>query len=289
MSAEHTNRGDINLPVAVSNEILQKIQQSSTVMKLARKVDLPGQGMAIPVILGDPEPAWVGETEKKAVSDPTLDTKIMQAYTLAVIVPFSNQFKRDRASLFNEIVKRIPGAFGQKIDKTVFFGAAPGDNFDTLAGITGYSIASDAYSGIVAADGDVADHDGITNGIILAPKGKSALLAAVDDNNRPLFINNIAEDGIPQILGAKTYESKAAYKSGSPSTVGILGDWTQAMYGLVQSLTLDFSKEATLDLGGGKTINLFQQNMFAVRAEIEFGFRADTNCFAALTSNLVSG
>lgn len=289
MSAEHTNRGDINLPVAVSNEILQKIQQSSTVMKLARKVDLPGQGMAIPVILGDPEPAWVGETEKKAVSDPTLDTKIMQAYTLAVIVPFSNQFKRDRASLFNEIVKRIPGAFGQKIDKTVFFGAAPGDNFDTLAGITGYSIASDAYSGIVAADGDVADHDGITNGIILAPKGKSALLAAVDDNNRPLFINNIAEDGIPQILGAKTYESKAAYKSGSPSTVGILGDWNQAMYGLVQSLTLDFSKEATLDLGGGKTINLFQQNMFAVRAEIEFGFRADTNCFAALTSNLVSG
>ena len=289
MSAEHTNRGDINLPVEVSNEILQKVQESSTVMRLARKVDLPGQGMAIPVILGDPEPAWVGETEKKTVSDPTLDTKIMQAYTLAVIVPFSNQFKRDRAALYNEIVKRLPNAFGQKIDKTVFFGAAPGDNFDTLAGITGYSIASDAYAGIVAADGDVSDHYGITNGVVLSPKGKSALLSATDETGRPLFINNIADNGIPKILGAETYESKAAYKSGNPSTVGILGDWTQAMFGLVQSLTLDFSKEATLDLGDGKTINLFQQNMFAVRAEIEVGFRADTSCFAALTSNLVSG
>ena len=34
---------------------------------------------------------------------------------------------------------------------------------------------------------------------------------------------------------------------------------------------------------GGTTINLFQQNMFAVRAEIEVGFRCDTTVFNKLT------
>ena len=34
---------------------------------------------------------------------------------------------------------------------------------------------------------------------------------------------------------------------------------------------------------GDQTINLFQNNMFAVRAEIEIGFRADTTVFNTLT------
>lgn len=288
-TAEHTNRGDANLPVAVSNEILQKVQDGSKVMKLAQQIALPGNGTQISVITGDPEAAWVGETEKKPVSNPGISSKVMQAYTLAVLVPFSNQFRRDTTALYNAIVDRLPKALGEKIDKTVFHGEAPGSNFDTFAGVTAYSIASDPYAGLVAADGDIADHGGLMNGIILSPKGKTALLGAVDDVGRPLFNADVSDDSIGKILGANTYLAKAAYKSGSPSVVGIAGDWTQAMYGLVQNVSIDFTTESTLDLGDGKTINLFQQNMFAVRAEIEFGFRADTDCFVALTSNLVSG
>ena len=52
----------------------------------------------------------------------------------------------------------------------------------------------------------------------------------------------------------------------------------------VADLDLD-ADGGTLDLGGGSAINLFQQNMFAVRAEIELGFRADTSCFNRLTAN----
>jgi hypothetical protein len=56
------------------------------------------------------------------------------------------------------------------------------------------------------------------------------------------------------------------------------------MYGIVEGVKIDFSADATLDLGGGSTINLFQQNMFAVRAEIEIGFRADVTVFNKLTA-----
>ena len=289
MSGTATNRTNITLPADVSQEILQKTQAGSKVMQLARQTALPGRGAAINVITSDPTAAWVGETASKPVSNPGLTTKIMQAHKLAVIVPFSNEFRRDVASLYDALIERLPAALGEKFDASVFFGVSPSlANFDDLSGVTGHSIASDVYAGICAAEADVAAHGGIMNGIILAPQGKSALLSATDTSKRPLF-NTPAEDAIPYVLGAATYTTKAAYKSGSPSTVGIVGDWTQALYGIVEGVKIDYSADATLDVDENTKINLFQQNMFAVRAEIEVGFRADTDCFAALTSNLISG
>lgn len=285
LSGVATNRTSIDLPVDVAQEIMQKTQESSAIMKLARKIDLPGRGAAINVITSDPEASWVGETDPKPVSDPGLATKIMRAYKLAVIVPFSDEFRRDVSGLYNALIQRLPGSLASKFDATVFGnGSAPGSDFDQLSTATAQSISSDAYAGLVAADTDIATNGGILNGFVISPQGKGILLGAVDDNKRPLFINSVAEGAIPMILGARTEISKGAYKSGSPNIVGFAGDWTQAMYGTVEGVKIDFSKDATLDIGQGKTINLFQQNMFAVRAEIEVGFRADVSVFNKLTA-----
>ena len=286
MSGTPTNRTNINLPTAVSREIISKTQESSAIMRLARKVDLPGQGVSIPVIVSDPEAQWVGETSKKPVSNPELSTKILRGYKLAVIVPFSNEFRRDLSSLYTELVSRLPNALGKKFDQTVF-GAVekPGSDFDTFAEITAQSLASDPYQGLVAADTDISLHGGVVNGYAISPQARGILLAATDTSKRPLFVNNAAEGAIPMILGARTVLSKGAFVSGSPSTVGVAGDWTQALYGTVEGVKVDISDQATLDLGGGQVLYLFQQNMFAVRAEIEVGFRADTSVFNALTAS----
>lgn len=278
-----TNRTSIDLPVDVSNEILQKTQESSAIMKLARQITLPGRGAAINVITSDPTAAWVGETAAKPVSNPGLETKIMRAYKLAVIVPFSNEFRRDVAALYDALINRLPGALGQKFDNTVFGGTvAPGSDFDTFASVTQQDIETDTYAGFVAADGDIAANGGIMNGIILSPQGKSIVLGATDQSKRPLFINSVAEGAVPMILGARTELSKGAYVTGTPNVLGFAGDWSQAVYGTVEGVKIDYSQDATLDLGSGSVINLFQQNMFAVRAEIEIGFRADTSVFNAL-------
>lgn len=284
MAATDINRTTtITLPGEVSSEILQKTQESSAVMALARSIKLPGLGTTIPIITGDPEAAWVGETEKKPVKRGTLATKVMQPYTLAVIVPFSNQFRRDVPALYDELVKRLPLALAQKFDATVFGGVtAPGSNFDTLKACTAQDIGTDVYAGLVAADADISDHNGILNGWVLSPKGKAALLNAVDTTGRPLFLNNVAEGAVPMILGSKTVQSKGAYVSGAPDVVGFAGDWTQAVYGTVEGVQIAIADQATLD-DGGTSINLFQQNMFAVRAEIEVGFRCDTTVFNKLT------
>lgn len=279
-----TNRTNIDLPASVSSEILSKVQESSKVMRLARKTPLPGNGAAINVLLSDPEAAWAGETSKKTISNPSVGTKILRGYTLAVIVPFSNQFRRDASALYTAIVEKLPDALGRKFDNTVFFGSAPGSDFDTLASVTAQSLASDVYQGLVAADTDIALHGGISNGYILSAQGKGILLGAVDDVKRPLF-NNVTENSVPVVLGQRTEVTKAAFKSGSPSKVGFVGDWNMAVWGMVEDdVKISFSEDATLDLGDGNTINLFQQNMFAVRAEIEVGFRAITDVFNALTA-----
>lgn len=287
-SGTATNRTNVDLPVELSREILQKAKESSSIMSLAREIALPGRGAAINVITSDPEAAWVGETEAKTVANPGLATKVMRGYKLAVIVPFSNEFRRDLSALYDALVERLPGALGKKFDSTVFGNvAAPGSDFDTFASITAQSLASDVYQGLVSADTDVALHGGVINGYAISPQMKGILLGAVDQNKRPLFINNVSEGAVPMILGARTVIAKGAFKSGSPNVVGVAGDWTQAMWGSVEGVKVDFSSDATLDIGGGSTINLFQQNMFAVRAEIEVGFRADTSVFNSFTATTV--
>ena len=282
MAAE-TNRKSIDLPMEISTEIIQTTQEQSAVMQLARQITIPGRGVVIPVITSDPEAAWVGETEKKKVSHPALTTKKMQAYKLAVIVPFSMEFTRDNASLYDALIARIPLALAKSFDAAVFGATdAPGENFDTLKAVTGQDIETNAYKGLVAADADIAEHNGIMNGIVLAPSGKAILLNAVDGNKRPLFINSVADGAIPQVLGVPTYQSKGAKVATTPATVGFAGDWTKAVYGTVAGVQVTISDQATIT-DGSTTINLWEQNMIAVRAEIEIGFRADTTVFNRLT------
>ena len=189
------------------------------------------------------------------------------------------------------MIARLPGVLAKTFDSTCFFGPASGSlaNFDNFSACTAQNIGSNTYSGLVAADGDIATAGGVMNGILLSPQGKAVLLSAVDGEYRPLF-NTVAESGISKVLGADVHITSAAWKEGAgsgtsqrPDFIGVAGDWTHAMYGTVEGVRIDISKDATLKMSDDSTVNLFQQNMFAVRAEIEVGFVAETQYFNALT------
>ena len=73
------------------------------------------------------------------------------------------------------------------------------------------------------------------------------------------------------------------------TTVGIAGDWSQAVWGSVEGIKIKFSDQATITKGDSQ-INLWQRNMFAVLVEAELGFRvADVNRFAKLTQAAAGG
>jgi HK97 family phage major capsid protein len=280
------------LPSDISNEIMQKTQEESAIMRLAHHIALPGRGVTIPVITGDPTAAWVAETAAKPVSNGTPGTKLMSAFKIAVIETFSKEFVRDAAALYDALVQRLPGALAGVFDSTVIGAtqAPSATNFDTFANCTAQSILNannGTYLGLVAADADVAAHGGVMNGLAFGAQGRALLLTATDTTNRPLFLASANDGVVDKVLGVPTYFNKNLYKAGAssgsvPAVVGVAGDWSQAMYGTVAGVEISVTDTATLT-SGNTTINLWQQNMIAVRAEIEVGFRADTSCFNLLT------
>lgn len=300
MSGISTNRTNITLPADVSAEIIQKVQEESAIMRLASRVNLPGRGLTIPVISGDPEAGWVDETNVKPVSNPSLSTKNMKGYTLAVIVPFSNQFRRDLPSLYDAIVSRLPGALAKKFDNTVFNGSAPGTGFDVLTGCTAQSISADSrgiYKALVAADTGIAVAGYAVNGFAMSPQARGVMLEAEDSTHRPIFINAISEGDIPKLLGQPVYYSRGLYGAGNAASgtsgqsnyvaakddvLGFAGDWTQAKYGVVEGVEIAISDQATLTISN-EAVNLWERNMFAVRAEIEIGFVAQSDAFQKIT------
>lgn len=269
------NSTNVLLPPEVSSEIWSKTIESSAVMQLAQRRTLPGSGEEFQTIEGDVEAKWVGETEKKAVSKPTFGKASWKGYKMAVIIPFSNEFRRDKARLYDEIIARAPLSLGAKLDKTVFGDGTdkPGELFDTFADVATVDIQTDVWKGLVEADAKIAEADGVLDGFAIAPALKPMLLNALDKNGRPLFVNDMTgSTGIDRLLGQPCYVKKGVYRDDTPKQLGIAGDWTSAYYGVVEDISMKLSEEATINIDG-TPVNLWEQNMFAVLFEFEVGFK----------------
>lgn len=271
------------LPASISQDIWAKALEDSAVMRLAQRVELPGNGIAIPVITGEPTADWVEETGAKPVSNSTVSIKTMQPYKLAVIETVSKELMDDMPRLYAALRERLPFALAKKFDETVFGTTAPGSNFDVLGGATAVALGTDAYAALVTVDGNIATAGGVMDGIVMSPQGKTVLLNSKDGNERPLFIDTVANSTIPTILGAPVHYSRGVYATGSPAQLGFAGDWTHAKYGTVEGIEISVSDQATLNTSGG-TLYLWQQNMVAIRAEFRVGFVAETAYFNKITA-----
>lgn len=295
----------VQLPAEISQEIWATMQEASAVQQLATQIALPGPGKTIPIVTGDPTADWVDETDEKPVSRPAFGSKSITPYKLAVIVPFSDEFRRDAGALYNECVRRLPGVLAKKFDQTVFASTgAPGSNFAQLGGATAVALGPHAtdvkkntYAGIVQAYTDIATAGGTLDGWAVSAAGKGLLLGQVDTTGRPLLLESIQNgSSVPSLLGEPVYYSQGVAASGTPNTIGYAGDWSSAFWGSVEGVQISISDEATIvdgtvTVGEGdaaveipNVISLWQRNMFAVRAEIEIGFQVrDVARFRKLT------
>lgn len=301
------SRGTTNvsslLPADVSAEIHAKMLEESVVQRLARQVSVPGAGLTIPVISGEPTAGWVAETAAKPVSRHTLNKLSLTPKKLAVIEPFSDEFRRDLPGLYAELARRLPASLAKKFDADALYGDRTqiGSLYDE-----GEASSTNADQQVLDTTNTYQDVlDGITkvatngydaNGIAVSPTGE-ALLMSAQYGDRPVFMPDATSTGrVGQVFGRAVYRSRAialgtgldANGSGSGTTsfnlLGVVGDWNEAIWGTVEGVKISFSDQATLTDGSG-SINLWQQNMFAVRAEIEIGFVvADPKAFVFYTT-----
>lgn len=279
----------VNLPAQVSAEIWSTTQESSAVMAVSRQISLPGSGVSIPIITGDSAADWVAESAEKPVSHATVSNKTMTPYKLAVIETFSMEFRRDLPALYGELVRRLPGALAKKFDSTVLAGTAPGSGFDVLSSAPALTVdGTNTYADLAAVFNAVAAAGGSLSHWVASPSFEGLLLSQVASDGRPLFIPDATTQGrVGSIFGRPVYTTRGDLAKST--TVGddtaVAGDFANsAIYGTVEGVQVDISDQATVN-DGGTQINLWQRNMFAVRAEIEIGFRVkDDTEFVRLTS-----
>jgi HK97 family phage major capsid protein len=280
------------LPAQVSQEIWATTQETSAVMAVSRQIALPGSGVSIPIVTGDSVADWVAESAEKPVSHATLGNKTMTPYKLAVIETFSMEFRRDLPALYGELVRRLPGALARKFDSTVLAGTAPGSGFDVLSGAPSLTVdGTNTYADLAAVFSAVAAAGGNLSHWVASPGFEGLLLSQTATDGRPLFIPDATSSGrVGSIFGRPVYSTKGALKTST--TVGddtaVAGDFANsAIYGTVEGVQVDISDQATVN-DGGTQVNLWQRNMFAVRAEIEVGFiTRNVNHFVRITDGVV--
>ena len=275
---------NVALPSDVSQEIWANAVSESAFMQLGRRINIPGTGTTVQTITGEPTANWVAETNAKPLSAHTFGKHAITPYKLAVIEAFSSEFLRDKAALYDECVRRLPAALSKKFDATIMGTTAPGSGFDVLGtGVSKVSILdgqnTTTYKQFVAADAAVSAADGILNAIALAPQGKSIVLGATDTTGRPIFVAGPESNTVGTILGANVVVSKGVYVAGAatgsvPAVVGVAGDFSGVIWGSVEGVKMAVSDQASLVDGSGNTINLWQDNMVAVRFEVEVAFAA---------------
>lgn len=279
----------VSLPSDLSSEIWGNAIERSVYMTAARQIALPGSGVTVHSITGEPVAQWVGETDSKPVDRHSLASKSITPYKLAVIEPFSMEFRRDLPGLYSELARRLPGSLAKAFDSTVNGAvAAPGANFDQLSSTatTQTVDSTDTLGDLVAAYQAVVDAGGDLSAWVATPKLTGLLVQA---NSGTQGFNLASSVQVGQVFGANVYKTRSSFPTGvSPAldTIGYAGDFQgDAVWGSVEGVQVSISDQATLD-DAGTPINLWQQNMFAVRAEIEVGFRvSDVNRFVALQND----
>ncbi len=114
------------LPPTITAPIFTKAAETSTVMKLARKVPLAVNAQtAIPIQLDIPTADWVGEGGVKPTGTEGIGVKIMQGRKVALLVPVSQEIvMTNPAGLYDMLAQDLPQSIARAFDYAAIHGAS---------------------------------------------------------------------------------------------------------------------------------------------------------------------
>lgn len=295
---DHVLMSDVKtglIPQEEGGLIIEDVIKGSTVMKLAKNEPMTKPKKTFSFKAKGAGAYWVSETEVIKTSTVEWLTASMTAEKLGVIIPFSKEFLRYTAKdFFNEVKPLIAEAFYETFDIAALFGTnspfathtsakaihtGAVDAGNTVAIGTGANLQDDLFAlmALIEADGFNPDGVATTNAF------KQQLRTAKDGNLNRLYtdLNNV--EGFPV-----SYAKPEAWDAAKASL--LMGDWDYARYGILQGIEYSVSEDATLSSvvgADGKPINLFERDMFALRATMHIGYmNVKPEAFGALTPDI---
>jgi HK97 family phage major capsid protein len=278
--------GGYLVPQEWYKQILKFVTESGVVRKNASVIKMSRKELAIPKLDRLPSFTFVSEGSMKPVSNPSFGQVVLSRKDGGFIVIFSKQLIEDEAFDIMGFVSRLAA---QIISRT-----------EDLAGFKGVAGKIDGlFTNGIGATEIVLNgpsflnlrYDDIINMISSVPSeslGKSkwymhrtiyGMLKSLKYEGSQEYIitpderkNNLLE-GYPVVLTDQAYALSEDLND--RAFIGF-GDLQYMILGTRNSLSIDYSKDATVDMGGGQTVNLWQNGLvglnFGASFDIKFSF-----------------
>ena len=213
----------------------------------------------------------------KPVDQPVWSPVNIQPFEYALIVPWlDGAAKQTPLAVYQDVVNYIAREYRKLEDRVILTQEAETVDgearaatgivpvLETAARSSAFS-AYDSASLIPAfatAYGNIESDGALT--IVANRKTWAQIATAQDDIDNTVF-NVVGKQVTAGALGVFDVVTSEVLPDGAV-VIGNLSDYTLVTRGVLSTL---FSQEATLDLGGGESLNLFQNNASAIRASVD--------------------
>lgn len=280
------------VPSQFGGEIIKDVIENSKIMQLGVYEPMDKQKKKFDYLAKGPGAYWVGEGERIQTSKAEWLQIEMEAKKVAVILVASREMLQYSMSRFFEEMKpKIAEAFYTKFDEAGIlnvdnpFTQSIEESVNAAGNVLTQALDGDA---ILELEGLVEDEDFEPNAFISKRQNRSALRGVTEGegvNDEKLYDRKSNElDGLPVVdLKSEHFERGHIYT----------GDFDQIRYGIPFNISYEISTEAQLSTvvaSDGKPVNLYEQELIALRATMDIGFMViKDEAFAKLESTNAGG
>lgn len=283
------------------NQVITGVIDSSAALSAFPTQRTTSNLAKIPVLDTKPTASFVSEdlsspSSIKPTSQVTLTEAVASIETLAVIIPIKREVALDMQQNtgidpWNLVSGQVTEAFSHAIDNALFFGTgAPtswGDGLVTRAIDSGNVVEASAT--LAAADfskviGEV-EADGYDPTVGITHRGlRRELRELVDDNNRPVYLDNVRMDSnTSEIYGLPLQYTREWDEN---TSVALVGDASAVRVFVREDMSVLFSETASYT-DGGSLKSAFERNVILARFEMRLGWTVTSPLGGFPFANLV--
>ena len=265
--------------------IMKDVAENSLVMQLGQYHEMDGlQEKTVYVQTDGVSAYWVNETEKIKTDKPEVVPVSLKAHKLGIILVASREaLNYTWQKFFEDMKPQIVEAFYTKIDEAGLLGhETPFANSVAKAAKDSSQVVVGPinYQNILELEDKLYEADINPNAFVSKVQNRSALRESRDGDKKTIY-----DKATNAIDGITTVDLKSKqFKKGDL----LAGDFNSLIYGVPYNINFKISEEgqiSTMKNSDGTPINLFEQEMVAVRVTMDIAVMVTkANAFARLTA-----
>nr|DAJ27125.1 MAG TPA: Major capsid protein [Caudoviricetes sp.] len=266
--------------------IMKDVAENSVVMQLGQYHEMDGlQEKTVYVQTDGVSAYWVNETEKIKTDKPEVVPVTLKAHKLGIILVASREaLNYTWEKFFEDMKPQIVEAFYTKIDEAGLLGhETPFANSVAKSAKDSSQVVVGPinYENLLKLEDKLYEADINPNAFVSKIQNRSALRESRDGDKKTIY-----DKATNTIDGITTVDLKSKqFKKGDL----LAGDFNSLIYGVPYNINFKISEEgqiSTMKNSDGTAINLFEQEMVAIRVTMDIAVMVTkANAFAKLTAS----